>query len=587
MARKRQRKTAPGKSGDARATAAASRPVFEAFALGLEPATEAAQRAIVRTLARRAFPKGGKIEFLARLPKTKAVARDVILTAPADATLEVGEVWALARDFEHSDGVRYAEPLFDGPGLEPEPRTAKRLLAPHERNGTAAVGKKSGGGDKPLPCAGSDVLWSLGQIKAVQAWTLPPPTGGVQFGEGIVVGHPDTGYQPHEEIWSAVPSQRRVRPQDGYDFEDSDSDPLDPMSGQAPGHGTATASVIMSGRAEAGETTLVGIAPAAQLVPIRVSDSVIHLSFKNVTKAIYHAVDKAGAHVISMSLGGPFASKALEAAVEHAISRGVIVLAAAGNVWPWVVYPAKLDRVVAVAASNCNAVPWSKSASGSKVDITAPGESVWRAKSEKKQGGVTFSIAPGSGTSYAVANVAGACATWLAFHGRATLISKYGEAKLAGVFMSLLKTQGFWTPAGWNTKKYGPGILDVARLLSAPLPALPKVAKSIKKSAKTISPQAAVIEQIEGYFPELSPAQVRAVIKRSFMPGASDAARRRGLRELGPELVFHVAANADVRSRIHEQAKRGTKGTKTVTPAGNALRPAKRAASPALRQAIQ
>ena len=104
------------------------------------------------------------------------------------------------------------------------------------------------------------------------------------------------------------------------------------------------------------------------------------------------------------------------------------------------------------------------------MDITAPGESVWRALSMKKNGTVEYSIEPSSGTSYAVAHVAGACATWLAFHGRTALIAKYGAAKLAGVFRTLLTTFGFNRPPGWDTGDYGPGIIDMAKLLGAPLP---------------------------------------------------------------------------------------------------------------------
>jgi thermitase len=574
--RKKQRRTPRNK------TSRDLRPVVEALAVGLAPASQRSQERLARKLARQFFSKGSKVQLLGRHPARKNLARDVLLLLPKNTTLNAAQAWELARALEKDPAVRYAEPLFDGPGLEPSPRAAKRLLAPHERGAAARTPRsKSSGDGAPLPCAAQNVLWSLDQIRAVQAWTLLPPAGGRQFGEGVVVGHPDTGYQPHDEIWSQTPSQRRIRPQDGYDFEEGDSDPLDPLTGQAPGHGTATASVIMSGRAVAGETTLVGTAPAAELVPIRVSDSVVHFSFKNVTKAIYHAVDRAGAQVISMSLGGPFPSSALKNAVDYAVSRGVVVLAAAGNVWPWVVYPARLDAVVAVAASNCNAVPWSKSASGSDVDITAPGESVWRAKSEKKTGTVQFSIEPSSGTSYAVANVAGACATWLAFHGRAALISRYGAANLARVFMSLLKSQGFWTPANWKVKKYGPGIVDMARLLAAQLPPQNKVRRSIP--AKAVSRPAAILDDITSYFPDLPPARVRAVIKRSFMPKASMRARQRGLYDLGPELAFQVAANAAVRSRIY-LAARGS--AKAKLPARNPLQPMKKDASPALKQAV-
>ena len=111
------------------------------------------------------------------------------------------------------------------------------------------------------------------------------------------------------------------------------------------------------------------------------------------------------------------------------------------------------------------------------MNITAPGESVWRALSKKDHGSGSDSIAMGSGTSYAVATVAGACATWLAFHGRALLLKKYGPPRLAGIFRRLLVNEGYVRPDGWDTNDYGAGILDVEKLLRAPLPPAPKMTK--------------------------------------------------------------------------------------------------------------
>jgi thermitase len=565
-----------------------STPVFEAFAVGLKPATLKAQRALARTIARAVIPGGATVEFLQRDRSKGSAARDVTLTQRPNVTVATGTAWQRARAIQQTKGVRYAEPLFRGPGLEPEPAKTKKLLAPHERVGKVPRAKGLGG-DKVLPCA-QNLLWGIEMIRAPEAWALAPPAGGAQFGEGIVVGHPDTGYRPHEEIWHENPAQRRVRPGDGHDFEDGDPDPLDPLKrSDSHGHGTATASVIMSARAAAQERTVVGTAPSAQLVPLRVSDSVVHFSFKNVTQAIYHAVDRANAHVISMSLGGPFSSDALELAIDHAIAKGVIVLAAAGNVWPFVVYPARFDQVVAVAACNCNRQPWSKSASGSAVDITAPGESVWRALSSKKNGTVVYSIEPSSGTSYAVAHVAGACATWLAFHGRNALIGKYGASKLAGVFRTLLTTVGFNRPAGWNTGDYGAGILDVEKLLGAPLP--PSQKMKAKKLFPVRTRSEDTVDQIAGYFPELSKAQVRSVLAESFAPDKRGAKRSKALEELGPELAFHVASNADLRARLHARAqaprpKSKAKAMAASQGAANPLRPAKSKASPALRREL-
>jgi thermitase len=562
---------------------ATSTPTFEAFAVGFKLATLLAQRKLARSIAGAAIPGGSRVQFLRRDRSKGAAPREVIMTPRAGAKVATGAAWQRARAISQMKGVRYAEPLFVGPGVEPDPEQMHKLLAPHERVGRVAR-TRSFGDDQPLACATSK-LWCLEMIRAPEAWALVPPSGGVQFGEGIVVGHPDTGYRPHQEIWHANPAQRRVRPGDGYDFEDGDPDPLDPLKkSDSHGHGTATASVIMSARAAAQEETVVGTAPSAQLVPLRVSDSVVHFSFKNVTQAIYHAVDLAGAHVISMSLGGPLKSEALENAIDHAISKGVIVLAAAGNVWPWVVYPARFDQVVAVAACNCNRKPWSKSASGDAVDITAPGESVWRALSMKKNGTVQYTIEPSSGTSYAVAHVAGACATWLAFHGRAALIAKYGPGKLAGVFRMLLTTIGFNRPSGWDIGDYGPGIIDMAKLLGAPLP------PAAKATTRGLFParvrQKSTADRIAGYFPDLSAGQVRAVLAESFAPTTRGAARSRALSELGPELEFHIATNADLRAKLHARAQAPRTRTRAKRPGPNPLSPARKKGSPALRAAI-
>jgi thermitase len=255
------------------------------------------------------------------------------------------------------------------------------------------------------------------------------------------------------------------------------------------GHGAATASVIMSDHNPSPDTVWVsGAAPRAKLIPFRVSDGVIHFDFTNVALAIHEAVDQK-AHVISMSLGGLFPSRFLERAIERAIANGLIVLAAAGNVWPWVVYPAHYRQVIAVAAVNCRKKPWSLSARGDSVDISAPGESVWRARTlQNSDSYPVYVVEPSSGTSYAVATAAGACALWLAHHGRKQLIDKYGAPRLATVFRELLVTKGFEKPPGWDSEKYGVGILRADRLLEAPLPESPLAAGLVPMALRPARP---------------------------------------------------------------------------------------------------
>src|SRR5262249_2202006 len=133
-------------------------------------------------------------------------------------------------------------------------------------------------------------------------------------------------------------------------------DPTDPLSSQEgnPGHGTATASTVISrllGK-------IAGSAPEARVVPIRCVDSVIlGIDSTPLARGIMHA-KRIGADVITMSLGGPFYSPSVAAAIKEAVDAGIIVCAAAGNcVQPIVVYPGWDPNVIALAGIDHNDKP--------------------------------------------------------------------------------------------------------------------------------------------------------------------------------------------------------------------------------------
>ena len=79
-----------------------------------------------------------------------------------------------------------------------------------------------------------------------------------------------------------------------------------------------------------------------------------------------------------MSLGGIW-SRSLRAAIQRAVARDVIVLAAAGNCVGLVVWPAAYPETLAVGGTNIADKKWKGSSSGSAVDFSAPAEFVWRA----------------------------------------------------------------------------------------------------------------------------------------------------------------------------------------------------------------
>jgi subtilisin family serine protease len=195
----------------------------------------------------------------------------------------------------------------------------------------------------------------------------------------------DTGVDyNHEDLYGRVIK--------GYDFVNSDSDPMDDQ-----GHGTHCAGII-----GATLNNGVGIAGLAQvsIMAVKVLDYQGSGYYSWIANGIKYAVDN-GADVISMSLGGPSDSTTMKDACDYAWSKGVLVVAAAGNDYGGPVsYPAKYDSVMAVSAIDSSNLLASYSNVGPEIEVCAPGSSV-------------LSCYPGdqyksmSGTSMACPHVAG------------------------------------------------------------------------------------------------------------------------------------------------------------------------------------
>jgi len=351
---------------------------------------------------------------------------------------------------------------FDLVGAEPDLPTVfypeQRLPRAVEASGGALSGFPPGCWVAYEPALEGTPAWAIDRMQVPAAWVFSEQAGRPSRGEDVVVAQPDTGITPHVELVGVafVP---------GFDVIDDDSDPTDPMTELGnPGHGTGTASVLVS----LASHVVTGSAPKARLMPIRAIESVVRVRQITVARAIDWAI-REGAHVVTMSLGGIPAS-ALHRAISRAVEADMIVLAAAGNCVRLVVWPARYDECIAVAATNAADQPWLGTCRGEPVDISAPGQNVYHAV--VLPGGPTGgdAVGQGQGTSFSVALTAGVAALWVAHHGRANVVAAAharGETVQA-MFLRLLQSTAR-RPTPWDAQAMGPGIVDARALLEAGL----------------------------------------------------------------------------------------------------------------------
>jgi len=176
------------------------------------------------------------------------------------------------------------------------------------------------------------------------------------------IAHIDVGYDPNH---TARPEHILTSLERSFaDGDDNPNTAADPSRGRAipdnSGHGTGTIGILAGGRV-AESNDYLGGAPQAEILPLRISNSVILFSTSAFAKALQYAIQQR-CDVVSISMGG-LPSKAWSEAINDAYEAGICVCAAAGNnvadvPTHHVVYPARYHRALAVCGVMANGAPY-------------------------------------------------------------------------------------------------------------------------------------------------------------------------------------------------------------------------------------
>jgi hypothetical protein len=136
-------------------------------------------------------------------------------------------------------------------------------------------------------------------------------------------------------------------------------------------HGTVTAEIL------AGDARLAGVRlqAASVIADHRLANEAAGAD--SIVRAI-NWMQVSGVRLVNISLAGPY-NKILDRSLHSAIEKGMIVVAAAGNIGPngAARYPAAFDDVIAVTAIDVESRVYDSAVRGEQIDFAAPGVDVF------------------------------------------------------------------------------------------------------------------------------------------------------------------------------------------------------------------
>ncbi len=243
----------------------------------------------------------------------------------------------------------------------------------------------------------------LGLIEMPQAWDIS------QGDTSVVIGIVDTGVDwPHPDLYANIWHNPHWRtdtnfPGDsiGWDFGGNgnngnptpDNNPIE----DKPAHGTLIAGV--SDAVTNNNVGIAGIGIHCKIMAVKTSEGDITDPSTGEPYIVYgfegikYAADN-GAKVINCSWGGGGYSQMEQDIINYAISKGSLVVAAAGNDGLQEdFYPASYNGVISVAATDANDVKAYFSNYGPSIDVAAPGDNIlstWQPNSYQTASGTSL-----------------------------------------------------------------------------------------------------------------------------------------------------------------------------------------------------
>jgi hypothetical protein len=267
------------------------------------------------------------------------------------------------------------------------------------------------------------------------------------FGGGIKVAVIDSGIDLNHPMFAGKLSASS----EFWDYVSNDATPQDEPGGSGYGHGTAVAGIILQ------------VAPRAKILPIRVLRPDGSANTSDVVAAISRAVMK-DTHIINLSLGTGGYDQSLMDVCAWANSRGVRIVAAAGNngqlnnldspaLFTWV--PNTYQMTIGVGSVNSNDQRSSFSSYGDNIFTFAPGENIWSAYPGSKTANFT-------GTSFATPIVSGAMAL-------AMSETPNPSHRTQVIYNPISNTASYWNsqdwPASLNISGYARGRLNLEKFV--------------------------------------------------------------------------------------------------------------------------